>query len=111
MDLNNDTEVKELGSNCRYQVWINMMLNNNTERCKINMSLTVPIPITKNKIVDIGFIVIHMIVDMCGVAAKRWTSDLNVTGLRPPLATRHIRYVLLFFFTISNTLLKIQANG
>ena len=32
---------------------------------------------------------------MCGVAAKRWTSDLNVTGLRPPLATRHIRYVLL----------------
>ena len=34
MDMNNDTEVKELGSNCKYQVWINMMLNNNTERCK-----------------------------------------------------------------------------
>ena len=34
-------------------------------------------------------------VNMCGVAAKWRTSDLNVTGLRPPLATRHIRYVLL----------------
>ena len=36
-----------------------------------------------------------MIVDMCGVAAKRWTSNLNATGLCPPLATRHIRYVML----------------
>ena len=32
---------------------------------------------------------------MWGVAAKRRTSDLNVTGLRPPLTSRHIRYVLL----------------
>ena len=33
-------------------------------------------------------------------SAKRWTSNLNVTGLRPPAATRHTRvryngYVLL----------------
>ena len=32
---------------------------------------------------------------MCSVAAKRRTSDLNVTGSRPPLTTRHMRYVLL----------------
>ena len=30
-------------------------------------------------------------VDMCGVEAKRRTSDLNVTGTHPPLATRYIR--------------------
>ena len=29
------------------------------------------------------------------VAGKRRTSDLNVTGSRPPLAIRHIRCVLL----------------
>ena len=34
-------------------------------------------------------------VDMCGVAGKWRTSDLNVTGLRPQLATSHIRCVLL----------------
>ena len=34
-------------------------------------------------------------VDMCGVEGKRRTSDLNVTGSRPPLAIRHIRWVLL----------------
>ena len=32
---------------------------------------------------------------MCGVAGRRRTSDLNVTGSRPPFATRHIRCVLL----------------
>ena len=32
---------------------------------------------------------------MCGVTAKRGASDLNVSGSRPPLATRHIRCVLL----------------
>ena len=32
---------------------------------------------------------------MCGVTGKRRTSDLNVTGSRPPLATRYIRCVLL----------------
>ena len=32
---------------------------------------------------------------MWGVAANRRTSDLYVTGLRPPLTSRHIRYVLL----------------
>ena len=32
-------------------------------------------------------------VDMCGVAGKRRTGDLNVTGSRPPVPTRHIRYV------------------
>ena len=31
---------------------------------------------------------------MCGVVAKRRTSDLSVTGSCPSLATRHIRYVL-----------------
>ena len=34
-------------------------------------------------------------IDMCGVAGKQQTSDLIVTGLRPPLATRQIRCVLL----------------
>ena len=34
-------------------------------------------------------------VDMCGVEGKRRLCDLNVTSLRPPLATRHIRCVLL----------------
>ena len=34
-------------------------------------------------------------VDMCSVARKRRISNLNVTGLCPPLATRHIRCVLL----------------
>ena len=28
-------------------------------------------------------------------SVKGWTSDLDVTGVRPPVATRHIRYVLL----------------
>ena len=40
-------------------------------------------------------ILVVNLVDMCGVAGKRWTRDLNVTVLRPPLATRHIRCVLL----------------
>ena len=26
---------------------------------------------------------------MSGVAGKQWTSDLSVTGLRPPLASKH----------------------
>ena len=34
-------------------------------------------------------------VDMCGVAESVRLSDLNVTGSRPPLATRHVRCVLL----------------
>ena len=34
-------------------------------------------------------------VDMCGVERKRWTTDLNVTGLRPALATIHVRCELL----------------
>ena len=36
-----------------------------------------------------------MLVHMCGVAGMRQTSILIVTGLRPPLATRHIRCGLL----------------
>ena len=28
-------------------------------------------------------------VDMCGVEGKRRTSDLNVTGSRPPDSTKH----------------------
>ena len=39
-------------------------------------------------------ILVVNLVDMCGVAGKWRTRDLNVTGLRPPLATRHIRCVL-----------------
>ena len=31
---------------------------------------------------------------MCGVEEKRRLCDLTVMGLRPALATRHIRYVL-----------------
>ena len=34
-------------------------------------------------------------VDLCGVEGKRRTSDRNVTSSRLPLATRHIRCVLL----------------
>ena len=36
-----------------------------------------------------------MHVDKCGVVGKRRTSDRNVTSSRPPLATKHIRCVLL----------------
>ena len=31
---------------------------------------------------------------MCTVVGKRRDSDINVTGLRPPLATRHIAYTV-----------------
>ena len=41
----------------------------------------------------IFFAIIFISRYMCGVATKRWTSDLvihiDVNGLRPPLATRH----------------------
>ena len=49
----------------------------------------------RNDFYDIYSYLYHKHVDMCGAEGKRRSSDLNVTGSHLPLATRHIRCVLL----------------
>ena len=44
------------------------------------------------------YLIIRVVVDMCGVAGKRWTNDKNVTGLRSN--SLYFSFLLLYIIKI-----------